>query len=127
MGTGKLVYTPSLMSMLKWLWLSIFVLIIDQITKWMADNSLSLYETIAILPSFNITLAYNTGAAFSFLANEGGWQRWFFVGIAFVISLVLIVWLAKLKPQAKLEAISLSLILGGAVGNVVDRSSRFAI
>ena len=107
--------------MLKWLWLSVFVLFADQITKWLADSSLSLYETIAILPSFNITLAYNTGAAFSFLANEGGWQRWFFVGIALVISLVLVVWLAKLKPQARLEALSLSLILGGAVGNVIDR------
>lgn len=121
METGKPVCTPKPMSMLKWLWLSVFVLVIDQITKWWADSSLSLYETIAVLPSLNITLAYNTGAAFSFLADAGGWQRWFFIGLALVVSLVLIVWLAKLRPQAKLEALSLSLILGGAIGNVIDR------
>jgi signal peptidase II len=107
--------------MLKWLWLSVFVLVLDQATKWLAENTLSLYETIAVLPSLNITLAYNSGAAFSFLADAGGWQRWFFIGLALVVSLVLLVWLAKLKPQAKLEALSLSLILGGAIGNVIDR------
>jgi signal peptidase II len=107
--------------MLKWLWLSGFVLVLDQSTKWLAENTLSLYETIAVLPSLNITLAYNSGAAFSFLAEAGGWQRWFFIGLALVVSLVLLVWLAKLKPQAKLEALSLSLILGGAIGNVIDR------
>lgn len=121
METGKPVCTRKLMSMLKWLWLSGFVLVLDQSTKWLAENTLSLYETIAVLPSLNITLAYNSGAAFSFLAEAGGWQRWFFIGLALVVSLVLLVWLAKLKPQAKLEALSLSLILGGAIGNVIDR------
>lgn len=121
METGKPVCTRKLMSMLKWLWLSVFVLVLDQATKWLAENTLSLYETIAVLPSLNITLAYNSGAAFSFLADAGGWQRWFFIGLALVVSLVLLVWLAKLKPQAKLEALSLSLILGGAIGNVIDR------
>jgi signal peptidase II len=82
---------------------------------------LSLYETVAIMPYFNLTMAHNHGAAFSFLAQAGGWQRWFFIGLAATISVVLLVWLAKLKPAAKLEAISLSLILGGAIGNVMDR------
>jgi signal peptidase II len=82
---------------------------------------LSLYETVAVMPYFNLTMAHNHGAAFSFLAQAGGWQRWFFIVLASVISIVLLVWLAKLKPHAKLEAIALSLILGGAIGNVIDR------
>lgn len=109
------------MAMLKWLWLTALVLVLDQASKWLAESSLSLYETVSVLPSLNITLAYNTGAAFSFLADAGGWQRWFFVALALVVSTILIIWLAKLKPQAKLEAFSLSLILGGAIGNVIDR------
>jgi len=84
---------------------------------------LSLYETVAIMPYFNLTMAHNHGAAFSFLAQAGGWQRWFFIGLAATISVVLLVWLAKLKPAEKLESISLSLILGGAIGNVIDRIS----
>jgi signal peptidase II len=82
---------------------------------------LALYETVAIMPYFNLTMAHNHGAAFSFLAQAGGWQRWFFTVLALVISTVLVVWLAKLKPEAKLEAISLSLVIGGAIGNVIDR------
>jgi signal peptidase II len=73
------------------------------------------------MPYFNLTMAHNHGAAFSFLAQAGGWQRWFFTVLALVISTVLVVWLAKLKPEAKLEAISLSLVIGGAIGNVIDR------
>ena len=82
---------------------------------------MELYQSIAVLPFFNITLAYNHGAAFSFLASESGWQRWFFTGLAVVVSIVLLVWLKRLKTDAKLEAISLALILGGALGNVIDR------
>jgi signal peptidase II len=107
--------------MLKWLWLSAIVIVIDQATKWLAETSLSLYQTIEVMPYFNITLAYNTGAAFSFLADAGGWQRWFFTALALIFSLVILVWLSKLKANAKLEAISLSLILAGAVGNLIDR------
>jgi signal peptidase II len=82
---------------------------------------MTLYQTIEVMPHFNFTLAYNYGAAFSFLADAGGWQRWFFTGLAAVFSVVISVWIARLKPTAKLEAISLSLILGGAVGNLIDR------
>jgi signal peptidase II len=115
------VFTRKPMPMLKWVWLSGFVLVVDQITKWFANTSIALYETIEVIPFFNFTLAYNYGAAFSFLADAGGWQRWFFTVIAAVFSIVIIVWLAKLKSSAKLEAISLSLILGGAIGNLIDR------
>ena len=107
--------------MLKWLWLSGLVIILDQVSKWMISSSFSLYETLAVMPYFNLTLAHNTGAAFSFLAQAGGWQRWFFVGLTTIISIVLFIWLKKLSSTAKLEAISISLILGGAIGNVIDR------
>ncbi len=107
--------------MLNWLWLTGLVIILDQASKWIMVSWLSLHETVAIIPFFNLTMAHNTGAAFSFLAQAGGWQRWFFVGLTSVISIVLFIWLKKLKTDAKLEAISISLILGGAIGNVIDR------
>lgn len=107
--------------MLKWLWLSALVLVLDQASKWFMSSWLSLYETVAVVPFFNLTMAHNTGAAFSFLAQAGGWQRWFFAVIAFVVSTALFVWLKHLNSTAKLEAISISLILGGAIGNLIDR------
>lgn len=107
--------------MLKYLWLSLAIIIADQISKTVMVNWLDLYERVAVLPFFNLTLAHNTGAAFSFLAGAGGWQRWFFVALAVVISLVLVIWLKRLAQTAKLEAISLALIIGGAIGNLIDR------
>jgi len=107
--------------MLKYLTISAAIIGLDQVTKWLMVSWLALYETVAIMPYFNLTMAHNHGAAFSFLAQAGGWQRWFFTVLALVISTVLVVWLAKLKPEAKLEAISLSLVIGGAIGNVIDR------
>ena len=107
--------------MLKYLTISAAIIGLDQVTKWLMVSWLALYETVAIMPYFNLTMAHNHGAAFSFLAQAGGWQRWFFTVLALVISTVLVVWLTKLKPEAKLEAISLSLVIGGAIGNVIDR------
>lgn len=107
--------------MLKYLSLSGVIIALDQLSKWYMASWLALYETVPVMPNFNFTMAHNHGAAFSFLAQAGGWQRWFFIVLALVISAVLVVWLAKLKPHAKLEAFSLSLILGGAIGNVIDR------
>jgi signal peptidase II len=107
--------------MLKWLNLSALVIIFDQLSKWWMSSWLDLYETVAVVPYFNLTLAHNYGAAFSFLASAGGWQRWFFTILAIVVSIVLTVWMKRLKANAKLEAISLALILGGAIGNVIDR------
>lgn len=107
--------------MLKWLNLSAVVIIFDQLSKWLMSSWLDLYETVAVVPYFNLTLAHNYGAAFSFLASAGGWQRWFFTILAIVVSIVLTVWMKRLKANAKLEAISLALILGGAIGNVIDR------
>jgi len=106
--------------MLKWLWLSGLVIVLDQASKWIMVSWLSLYETVAVMPFFNLTMAHNTGAAFSFLAGAGGWQRWFFIGLTTAISLGLFIWLNKLA-KTRLEAMSVSLILGGAIGNVIDR------
>lgn len=107
--------------MLKWLWLTGLIVVLDQASKWFMASWLSLYETVAIVPYFNLTMAHNTGAAFSFLAQAGGWQRWFFIGLTTVIVIGLFIWLKKLTAAARLEAISIALILGGAIGNVIDR------
>ena len=107
--------------MLHWLWLSLFILVADQISKQLAESAVQLYERVALLPHLNLTLAYNRGAAFSFLSDQGGWQRWFFSVLAMGVTLVLIVWLRQLDRANRWTAISLSLIVGGAVGNLVDR------
>jgi len=98
------------------------IVVLDQITKIWADRSLALYEQIQITGFFNITKAYNYGAAFSFLDNEGGWQRWFFTAISLVVSIVLSVWLYRISMKEKWLSISISLILGGAIGNLIDRA-----
>jgi signal peptidase II len=107
--------------MLRWLIVSVLVLLADQATKQWVLAALQPYEVIPVLPVFNLTLVFNEGAAFSFLATAGGWQRWFFVGLAIVITVVLVVWLAKLKPHERLTAAGLSLVAGGAAGNLIDR------
>lgn len=107
---------------LKWLWVSFVVIFIDQITKWTAEGSLELGGGVyPVLPHLNFALAYNYGAAFSFLGDQGGWQRWFFSILAAVVSLVILIWLKKLKETERWTAIGLSLVLGGAVGNLIDR------
>jgi len=98
------------------------IVVLDQITKIWADRSLALYEQIQITGFFNITKAYNYGAAFSFLDHEGGWQRWFFTTISLVVSIVLSVWLYRMSMKEKWLSISISLILGGAIGNLIDRA-----
>jgi signal peptidase II len=108
-------------SMLKWLWLSLLAVILDQGSKLVIAGSMQLYQSIPIMPYFNLTYVHNTGAAFSFLSEAGGWQRWFFAGLAFVISIVIAVWLARLKQHETLLAVALSLVLGGAIGNLIDR------
>ena len=107
--------------MLKWLWLSLIALILDQWSKIAIDGSMRLYESIALFPGFNLTYVHNTGAAFSFLSEAGGWQRWFFAAMAFIISIVLTIWLYRLKKHETLLAVALALVLGGAIGNLIDR------
>ncbi len=103
-------------------WLSVLVIVLDQATKYLAETLLEMHQPVPVLPSFNLMLTYNTGAAFSFLANAGGWQRWFFLGLGTLVSIGLIVWLGRLKPGEQWLAVALALILGGAIGNLIDRA-----
>ncbi len=105
-----------------WLGLSALVIALDQITKQWIVHTFSYREVLPVMPSFNLTLAYNPGAAFSFLAGAGGWQRLFFTGIAIIASVV-IVYLLRKHATDKLFSLALSLILGGALGNLWDRLS----
>jgi len=104
----------------KWLWISALVFAVDQITKWAVFLGMEFQSMIPVLPFFSLVHVHNTGAAFSFLADAGGWQRWFFLGIGMVASLFILHLLRKHHDEP-LMAASLSLILGGAMGNVFDR------
>lgn len=106
---------------LKWLWVTVLVVIVDLLSKALASQYLSLYQPVPVFPGFNITLMHNSGAAFSFLSDAGGWQRWFFTVIALLVSVGIIVWLKRLSSTQVCLAIALALILGGALGNVWDR------
>ncbi len=107
--------------MMKWLWLSLLALVLDQGSKLLVDSAMQLYQSIPVIPYFSLTYVRNTGAAFSFLSEAGGWQRWFFAGLALIMSVVIAVWLSRLKQHETLLAVALSLVLGGAVGNLIDR------
>jgi len=106
---------------MNWLWLSSLVVILDQLSKQIAENSLLLHKPLAVFPGFNWTLMYNKGAAFSFLSQAGGWQRWFFIILSTVISIALIIWLKQLKKDQQVLSAGIAFILGGAIGNVIDR------
>jgi signal peptidase II len=104
-----------------WLWLSLLVVLLDQAAKWWVMGALAPFQVIELLPHLNLTLAFNTGAAFSFLADAGGWQRWVFAALALAVSGVLTAWLLRLRPAERWLAAALALIIGGAVGNLIDR------
>ena len=107
-------------SLLPWLALALIIFLADQVTKILILGYYKLGDSTYVLPFFNVVRAHNTGAAFSFLAGASGWQRWFFTAIG-VIATVFIVWLLRSHSHQKLFSFSLACILGGAVGNVVDR------
>ena len=107
-------------SMLPWLGLALIILIADQFTKILILGYYHLGDSTTVTGFFNIVRAHNTGAAFSFLAAASGWQRWLFTAIG-VIATVFIVWLLRSHPGQKLFSFALACILGGAIGNVVDR------
>jgi signal peptidase II len=107
-------------SMWPWLAWAVVLVVVDQITKTLILNHYQLGDSTFITSFFNIVRAHNTGAAFSFLSDAGGWQRWLFTGIG-VAATVFIVWQLRAHPGQKLFGFALSSILGGAVGNVVDR------
>ena len=106
---------------LRWLWLALLIVVLDQLTKSVAVQWLTLYQAVPVLPGFNLTLVHNTGAAFSFLSDAGGWQRYFFIILTLVISLVMLVWLTRLPAGKAILACALALVIGGAAGNLWDR------
>jgi signal peptidase II len=106
---------------MKWFSLSALVVLLDQATKLLADARLAYHDPVPLLPFFNLRLAYNTGAAFSFLGNAGGWQRWFFAGISVIVIGVLVVWMRRLRPEQWPLSLAFALITGGALGNLIDR------
>ena len=107
--------------MLKWLWLSALVVVLDLSTKAMVLEHLVYGQPVPVFPGFNWTLAHNAGAAFSFLSSESGWQRWFFSLISLSVSIGIIVWLKRLATTQTVLAVALALVLGGALGNLWDR------
>jgi signal peptidase II len=107
-----------------YLWLSLagLVVALDLASKLWAESWFLLHQPQPLLPLLNLTLTYNTGAAFSFLSQAGGWQRWFFTGLSLTISLLLIGWLSRLERRETCTGLALALILAGAVGNLIDRA-----
>lgn len=108
-------------SALCWLWMSAIIIVGDQATKYLVLRHLSYDQPVAVLPFLNFTLRFNTGAAFSFLGDASGWQIYLLAGISIVVSVLLIIWLSRLRYADWMTALPLSLILGGALGNLLDR------
>jgi len=104
-----------------WLWLAVIVVAADLFTKHLAITYLQYADPNPVLPVFDLTLLFNKGAAFSFLSEAGGWQRWFFTAIAVVVSIMLVLWLQKTQRRYWWLGLGLSMILGGALGNLYDR------
>ena len=104
----------------RWLLLAAALIVLDQISKWYFELNFQFAERLNILPFFDFILVYNTGAAFSFLADHGGWQRWFFVALSIIASIVIVILLRRNSTKT-LFCLSLSLILAGAIGNLIDR------
>lgn len=106
---------------LMWLWLSVIVVILDQITKHMVSHFLLKIIAYPVCPGFNIVLVHNYGSAFGFLADAAGWQLYFFIAVALLVLVFLVGWLARMRSNERLKAIAVALILGGALGNMLDR------
>lgn len=101
--------------------LAALLILLDQASKLAALRLLEPYQTIPLVPGFNLTLAFNRGASFSFLADAGGWQRWLFSGISLAASVIIVILLRRTPPADRLNGLGLSLVLSGAVGNLIDR------
>ena len=108
-----------------WLGLSLAVIVLDQLSKWFVAGHMQVYQTLYVLPVFNVALLHNTGAAFSMLAGQPGWQRWFFVILALGIAGLIVTWLVRMPASStRWMAAGLALVAGGAVGNVWDRLAQ---
>lgn len=114
--------TPNGNKAVVWYGLAVLAIIIDQITKLYFENNFQLYQSVPLIePILNFTLAHNHGAAFSFLADKGGWQKWLFSGLALAVSLGIMAYLRKVPQQARALSMGLALIMAGALGNLIDR------
>ena len=107
-----------------WLLVSLAVVLLDQYTKLLVVRSMELFDRIPVLPFLDLVRLHNPGAAFSFLAGASGWQTWLFTGIAIVVSAGIVWWLEQLSRDQKVLALGLALILGGAIGNLIDRVAQ---
>ena len=116
----KVWFTPT-RGASNWLWLSFLVVLLDQATKALVIGTVKMQNSIALLPILDVVYLENTGAAFSILAQAAGWQRWFFIALGVTVSLALMIWLRKIRADQTILAIGLSLVLGGTLGNVIDR------
>ena len=116
-----MINLPTRLKGLKWLWLTTLVVILDLWTKTLASQHLQMHDPVAVISGFNLTLMHNTGAAFSFLGDAGGWQRWFFICLTLAVSTFIVIWLYSLKANQRWIACALALVLGGALGNLWDR------
>ena len=108
-------------SLALWLGLALLVIVADQLTKTLILGQFQLGDVRPVTSWFNLVRVHNTGAAFSFLAGASGWQRWFFIGLG-IVATVFIVWMLKRHPSQKLFCFAVTMIMGGAIGNVVDRA-----
>jgi len=106
---------------LRWLWVTLIIWMIDRLTKYLALQHLPPYAEVPVIKHFNLTLAYNKGAAFSFLDSASGWQGWMFGAIALLVSVGLLVWLSRLSSKQRWLCIAVTLVMGGALGNLSDR------
>jgi signal peptidase II len=118
---AKTTFSKSSGALLPWLGLALLIILADQFTKVLILGYYKLGDATYVTSFFNVVRVHNTGAAFSFLADAGGWQRWFFTGIG-IVAAIFIVWMLKSHPGQKLFSFALACILGGAIGNVIDRS-----
>lgn len=106
----------------RWLWISAAVIVLDQVVKILISHHMGLFNSIRLTPFLRLKLLHNSGAAFSFLSQAAGWQRWFFIALGLVVSVIILLWLRKLPRRSRrLLGIGLALVLGGALGNVIDR------
>ena len=106
---------------LPYLWLSAAIVVLDQITKGWVVRKLAMYQAVTVLPVLQITHVYNRGAAFSFLDHSSGWQRWVFAALALIVSVLIVAWLRRINRHEVALASGAALVLGGALGNLIDR------
>lgn len=104
-----------------WLLMAVLIVVFDQWSKQWIEANFFYGERLNVLPVFDLTLVYNEGAAWSFLSDAGGWQRWLLSAVSAIVSVVLVVWIMRTPAQQRVLLVSLTLILGGAVGNLIDR------